>query len=128
VVVFETAFGVAAASWGVVMALAPVLQIVRMHRRRSSDDVSIGYLAVLLPGFLLWVSYGVTTANVALVVPNTVAAVVAAATIVVVLRLRHDPIAVSTRQVAPIATHCPDRRVDPAHPQAVAPADMRDIV
>jgi MtN3 and saliva related transmembrane protein len=125
--VLETAFGVAAASWGVVMALAPLLQIVRMHKRRSSDDVSLGYLAVLLPGFLLWVSYGVTTADVALVVPNTVAAVVAAATIVVVLRLRHDPIAVGPRQAAPIATHCPHQRVDPAHPRAVVPADMPDV-
>jgi MtN3 and saliva related transmembrane protein len=125
--VLETAFGVAAASWGVVMALAPLLQIVRMHKRRSSDDVSIGYLAVLLPGFLLWVSYGLTTADVALVVPNTVAAVVAAATIVVVLRLRHDPIGVGPRQAAPIATHCPHQRVDPAHPRAVEPTNTRDI-
>jgi MtN3 and saliva related transmembrane protein len=125
--VLETTFGVAAASWGVVMALAPLLQIVRMHKRRSSDDVSIGYLAVLLPGFLLWVSYGVTTADVALVVPNTVAAVVAAATIIVVLRLRRGPTAVSTKQAAPTATHRPDQCADPTDPRVVQPADIRVV-
>jgi len=45
-----TVLAVAAASWGVVMALAPLLQLRRMLGRRSSDDVSIGYLVLLLPG------------------------------------------------------------------------------
>jgi uncharacterized protein with PQ loop repeat len=124
--VLETTFGVAAASWGVVMALAPLLQIARIQKRRSSDDVSVGYLAVLLPGFLLWVSYGVTISNAALVVANSVAAVVATATIIVVLRLRHGPTAVSTKPAAPTATHRPDQRVDPTDPRAVQPADIRD--
>jgi uncharacterized protein with PQ loop repeat len=124
--VLETTFGIAAASWGVVMALAPLLQIARIQKRRSSDDVSVGYLAVLLPGFLLWVSYGVTISNAALVVANSVAAVVATATIIVVLRLRHGPTAVSTKPAAPTATHRPDQRVDPTDPRAVQPADIRD--
>ena len=46
---------VSAAAWGVLMALSPVLQIRRMLRQRSSADVSIGYFAVLLVGFLLWI-------------------------------------------------------------------------
>lgn len=123
----ETTFGVAAASWGVVMALAPLLQIARIQKRQSSDDVSLGYLAVLLPGFLLWVSYGVTHSNAALVVPNTVAAVVAAATIIVVLRLRSGPTAASTKQAAPTATHRPDQRVDPTEPRVAPPADVPDV-
>jgi MtN3 and saliva related transmembrane protein len=125
--VLETTFGVAAASWGVVMALAPLLQIARIQKRRSSNDVSVGYLALLLPGFLLWVSYGLTHTNAALVVPNTVAAVVATATIIVVLRLRSGPTAVSTEQAAPTATHRPDQRVDPTDPRVVEPADIRDV-
>lgn len=43
-----TLLAVAAASWGVVMALAPLLQLRRMLHRDSSDDVSIGYLVLLL--------------------------------------------------------------------------------
>ncbi len=38
--------GAAAATWGIVMAVAPALQIVRMFRRNSSDDVSVGYFTL----------------------------------------------------------------------------------
>ena len=81
-------FGYAAATWAVVMAFAPLLQLRRMLRRGSADDVSVGYLAVLLPGFALWAGYGVARGDLALVVPNCVALVVAAATCAVVVRLR----------------------------------------
>lgn len=83
-----TFLAVTAATWGVVMALAPLLQLRRMLRRRSSEDVSIGYLVLLLPGFCLWVSYGISSGDTALVVPNVVAAVIAALTIAVAVRLR----------------------------------------
>jgi MtN3 and saliva related transmembrane protein len=81
-------FAVAAASWAVLMGLAPLLQLRRMLARRSSADVSIGYLLVLLPGFALWVAYGVASADVALVVPNIVALIVATVTVAYALRLR----------------------------------------
>jgi uncharacterized protein with PQ loop repeat len=44
-------------SWGVLMGIAPVLQIRRMLREQSSRDVSLGYFMVLLTGFLLWIAY-----------------------------------------------------------------------
>lgn len=47
---------VLAASWGVLMAISPILQIRRILERQSSDDVSLGYLGVLLVGFTLWVA------------------------------------------------------------------------
>ena len=78
---------VSAAAWGVLMALSPVLQIRRMLRQRSSADVSIGYFAVLLVGFLLWICYGIAVRNLALIVPNTVALLTGASTIAVALRL-----------------------------------------
>jgi MtN3 and saliva related transmembrane protein len=34
---------VAASAWGVLMGIAPLLQIRRMLRERSSRDVSLGY-------------------------------------------------------------------------------------
>lgn len=80
--------GVAAAVWGVLMAVAPLLQIRRMVVRRSSEDLSLGYFAVLLPGFALWVAYGWAGADWPLVVPNAVALTVGIATVVVGLRLR----------------------------------------
>jgi MtN3 and saliva related transmembrane protein len=83
--------GIAAATWGVVMAVAPVLQIRRMVIRRSSADLSLGYFGVLLPGFMLWIGHGWVRGDWALVVPNTVALIVAAVTITIGLLLRRRP-------------------------------------
>jgi uncharacterized protein with PQ loop repeat len=83
--------GVAAAAWGVLMAISPLLQIRRMVERRSSADVSIAYLAVLEFGFLLWIGYGIALGNPVIAIPNSVAALVGAATIAVAWALRHGP-------------------------------------
>lgn len=79
---------VLAASWGVLMAISPILQIRRILERRSSDDVSLGYLGVLIVGFALWVGYGISLPNLALIVPNSLAIVVGFVTVAVTLRYR----------------------------------------
>jgi uncharacterized protein with PQ loop repeat len=79
---------VLAASWGVVMALSPTLQIRRILERQSSDDVSLGYLGVLLVGFALWVGYGISLSNLALIIPNSVALVIGVVTVMVARRYR----------------------------------------
>jgi uncharacterized protein with PQ loop repeat len=81
-------FAAAAASWGVAMALAPLLQIHRIRRSRSSANVSLAYQQVLFVGFLLWLSYGVAAGNLALIIPNTVSLVVCGTNIAVTLRYR----------------------------------------
>lgn len=81
--------GVLAASWGVLMALSPLLQLRRMLHRRSSADVSITYLSVLQIGFTLWILYGWALGNPAIMVPNAVALVIGAATIAVAVRFRN---------------------------------------
>jgi uncharacterized protein with PQ loop repeat len=73
------------------MGIAPVLQIRRMLREQSSRAVSVGYFAILLVGFLLWIAYGAAAGIPALVIPNTVAVLVGAAVIIVALRLRRPP-------------------------------------
>jgi uncharacterized protein with PQ loop repeat len=82
------ALGVTAAAWGVLMALSPALQIRRILERRSSADVSIAYLVVLQIGFALWVGYGWALGNPAIMVPNSVAFAVGAATILIAMRYR----------------------------------------
>ena len=77
-----------AASWGVLMALSPILQVRRMLERRSSADMSIGYLGVLEIGFSLWIAYGIALRNLAIIVPNSVAFLVGAATILIAYRYR----------------------------------------
>ncbi|HEX7347002.1 MAG TPA: SemiSWEET family transporter [Candidatus Limnocylindrales bacterium] len=83
------ALAVLAASWGVMMALSPVLQLRRILERRSSADLSIAYLSVLQVGFTLWIAYGVSLGNLAIAVPNSVAFLVGLATIAIALRFRN---------------------------------------
>ena len=85
-----TGLAVAAAAWGVLMGVSPVLQIRRMLRQRSSRDVSISYFAVLLVGFVLWLSYGVAARNLALIVPNGIALLIGTGTIAVAVQLGHE--------------------------------------
>ncbi|HEX2884561.1 MAG TPA: SemiSWEET family transporter [Candidatus Limnocylindria bacterium] len=82
------AIGAVAASWGVLMALSPILQVRRMLERRSSADVSLSYLAVLQVGFTLWIAYGIVLGNAAIIVPNSVAFLVGAATVAIAFRYR----------------------------------------
>jgi MtN3 and saliva related transmembrane protein len=78
---------VAAATWGVAMAVSPLLQIRAIRAHQSSRGVSVGYQQVLLVGFILWLSYGIAL-NAAIIIPNIVAAVVSIATIAVSLHYR----------------------------------------
>ena len=81
---------IAASSWGVLMGFAPVLQIRRMLRERSSREVSLGYFAILLAGFVLWICYGTAIGNLALIIPNGFALLVGIALVIVALRLRRS--------------------------------------
>jgi len=83
-----TALAFAAAGWGIAMAVSPVLQIRKIVQHRSSHGISLGYMTVLFVGFLLWLAYGISLGNWALILPNIVAAVVIAATMAVVRRYR----------------------------------------
>lgn len=83
-----TALAFLASGWGIAMALSPVLQIRKMIELRSSQGISLGYPSVLFVGFLIWLAYGISIDNLALIVPNTVAALVIAVMIAVALRYR----------------------------------------
>lgn len=84
----ESTLALSAAVWAIAMALGPVLQIRRIVEQQSSRGVSISYFVVLLIGFGLWVAYGIAAVNLALIVPNTVAAIIMVATIAVAIRHR----------------------------------------
>ena len=99
----QAVLAAAASSWAVLMGVAPLLQIRRMLRERSSRDVSVGYFAILLIGFLLWICYGSVAGIPALVIPNTVALLVGAAVIIVALRLRRRTARNSSQSADPRA-------------------------
>jgi MtN3 and saliva related transmembrane protein len=84
----QTILAWAAATWGVAMAASPILQIRRILKRRSSRDVSLGAFAVLIVGFVLWIAYGISLRNAALIIPNSVALAVGVTAVAVVLRFR----------------------------------------
>lgn len=84
----ETVLAVVASSFGVVMGLAPTLQIRRMLTERSSRDVSTGYFGIIAFGSVLWASYGVSIGNAALVIPNVVGFLSSLMTMLVAHRLR----------------------------------------
>jgi MtN3 and saliva related transmembrane protein len=84
----ESALAIAAATWAIAMALGPLLQIRKIIQHKSSLTISIGYFFVLFVGFLLWIAYGFAADNLALIIPNMVAAVVIVVTIIVALRYR----------------------------------------
>jgi MtN3 and saliva related transmembrane protein len=84
----ETFFAFVASSYGVVMAISPLLQIRAIMLTRTSAGVSAGYQRVLLIGFLLWLAYGIASDNWAIIVPNVIAAIVSLATIVITVRYR----------------------------------------
>jgi uncharacterized protein with PQ loop repeat len=86
-----TVLGIVTAAWALVMALAPALQIRRILARRSSGDVSVGYLCILVVGFALWVGYGAAIGNLVLVLPNGVALVTGIVTLAVAVRFRDPP-------------------------------------
>lgn len=83
-----TVLAFAAASCGIAMGLSPLLQLRRVAIRRSSADVSVAYLGVLLVGFMLWLSYGIALHDAPLIVSNVVALATNVVTIATVLRFR----------------------------------------
>jgi uncharacterized protein with PQ loop repeat len=46
----DTVLGILAGSWAVLMAISPLLQIRRIVRLRSSEEVSIPYFGILVLG------------------------------------------------------------------------------
>ena len=83
-----TTLALFASTWGVAMALSPLLQVRAIRAHGTSRGVSVGYQSVLLVGFALWFAYAVAIENVALMIPNALALVVSATTIAVVRRYR----------------------------------------
>ena len=85
-----------AGAFGVGMGAAPLLQAVRAHRRRSADDVSLSFLAVLWLGGAAWLAYGLALTNAALIVGNTVGVCSSTAALAVAWRWRsgttHEPV------------------------------------
>ena len=91
-----------------------------MRRTRSSNDVSLLYLSMLAGGFVVWLAYGVSITNWAMIISNTASLVFMTITIVVALSYRRARRATrgGRRRGARAGTRARSRRRRPPAPEA----------
>ena len=80
--------GIVATCAGLAMAASPILQIRRMRRTRSSNDVSLQYLGMLTLGFVAWIAYGWSINNPVVYGTNSASLVIMCVTILIALYYR----------------------------------------
>lgn len=96
------------------MGASPLLQAMRAHRRRSAQDVSLPFLAILWCGGMAWLAYGVALGNAALIVANTVGVLCSGTALAVSVRWSRRAAAVPAepRSLAPrVPAEAPAGRV-----------------
>jgi uncharacterized protein with PQ loop repeat len=72
------------------MALSPILQIRVIVRERDARGTSLGWVLILLVGFVLWLTYGLVNRDVPIIITNVVALVVTAVLLVVLRVVGRD--------------------------------------
>lgn len=85
------ALAVLTTCWGVVMGLAPLLQLRIIVRNRNAGDTSPTWLLILLVGLLLWLTYGAATGSVPLVITNAVSCTVLVVLLAAIAAFRRRP-------------------------------------
>ena len=85
---FTQFLGTGATVYGVLGALKTLLQARQMLARRTSGDVSAGFLASYAGGYAIWLAYGLSTGSLPLIVVDTVGLLCGGLTLAVVLSLR----------------------------------------
>jgi hypothetical protein len=81
--------GPVAAASGVFMAVSPLLQARRIRALGDSSEVSAGVFLMMRVNATIWLTYGLATANLVIVVPNVVALATTTVTLVAIKRHRH---------------------------------------
>jgi uncharacterized protein with PQ loop repeat len=88
---FTQLLGTVATVYGVLGALKSLLQARQMLVRRSSREVSARFLATYAGGYAIWLTYGLSTGSLPLIVVDTVGLLCAGLTLAVALFLRGSP-------------------------------------
>jgi uncharacterized protein with PQ loop repeat len=94
---FTQALGAAATVYGVFGALKTLLQTRQMLVHRTSGEVSVLFLASYAGGYAIWLTYGLSTGSLPLIVVDTVGLLCAGLTLAVALSLRGSLIRPATR-------------------------------
>jgi uncharacterized protein with PQ loop repeat len=85
---FTQLLATAATAYGVLGAFKTLLQTRQMLARRSSREVSAGFLASYAGGYAIWLAYGLSTGSIPLIVVDTVGLLCGGLTLAVALSLR----------------------------------------
>jgi uncharacterized protein with PQ loop repeat len=85
---FTQLLGTVATVYGVLAAFKTLLQTRQMLARRSSREVSAGFLASYAGGYAIWLAYGLSAGSITLIVVDTVGLLCAGLTLAVALSLR----------------------------------------
>ena len=85
---FTHFLGTIATVYGVLGALKSLLQTRQMLARGASDDVSASFLASYTGGYAIWLTYGISTGSLPLIIVDTVGVLCAGLTLAVALSLR----------------------------------------
>ena len=80
--------GTAATVYGVLAALKTLLQTRQMLARRTSREDSASFLASYTGGYAIWLTYGLSTGSIPLIVVDTVGLLCGGLTLAVALSLR----------------------------------------
>ena len=93
---FTQLLGTVATVYGVLGALKSLLQTRQMLARRTSRDVSAGFLASYVGGYAIWLAYGLSTGSLPLIAVDTVGLLCGGLTLAVALSLRGSVIRPAT--------------------------------
>jgi len=86
-----TLLALIATAYGLVGAASSLLEAARLVRTDSADEISLGFLGMLLGGYLVWLGYGISAGDDPLIITDAVGLVAGTITlsIAVQLQLRH---------------------------------------
>ena len=85
---FTQFLGTVATAYGVLGALKTLLQTRQMLARRTSREVSARFFASYTGGYAIWLTYGLSTGSLPLIVVDTVGLLCGGLTLAVALSLR----------------------------------------
>jgi MtN3 and saliva related transmembrane protein len=81
--------------WGLVMALAPLLQLRVIIKTRDASGTSATWIGILLIGFLLWLAYGLVNHALPVIIANAASAVIAVVLLVTIAVYRSKSVPAS---------------------------------
>ncbi len=72
---------------GALTSLSFLPQLIKIHRTRSTADISLAMYVVITIGFLLWLWYGIVISSIPVIVANSVTILIAG--MIMILKIKY---------------------------------------